>query len=167
MSFFSSILYEAVAAMKDRQGVNMVFNAERSLFPFDQEVHDLHPLSETSFKYLNSGFIVGKTETFKEMLSIVNADKIPDDHDTTDGRRIEPNDQPLLQRFFVVERKRMGLALDTRAEICQTLSGVLPEELDFDGPLIENRETGTTPVALHCNGRKEDWWPLLLEKLKL
>lgn len=150
-----------------RAPTQMIFNAERALFPFNEEVRDGHPQSETSYRFLNSGFIIGETETFRKCLDLMNADKIPDDHQRDDQTWVHPNDQELWQRLYVAERKSLGLALDTRAEICMTLANLLPEELDFDGPLISNNETTSTPVAIHVNGRKEEWWPLILDKLKL
>ncbi len=153
--------------LNDRPSVKMIFNAERALFPFNEEIEKGHPLSETSYRFLNSGFIVGETETFRKCLNILNADKIPDDHQLEDGSWVNPNDQFYWQSLFVSHRKSLGLALDTRQELCQTLAGVLPEELDFDSDLISNKETGSTPVVLHLNGKKEIWWPIILEKLKL
>ncbi len=148
-------------------GPKLIFNAERALFPFDQEVFQGHPLSETSYRFLNSGFIVGQTETFRKALELMNADKVPDDHQMPDKSWVNPNDQELWQKLFVAERKTLGLALDTRAELCLTLSNTVPEELDFDGPLISSKETGSAPICLHLNGAKELWWPAVLEKLKL
>lgn len=150
-----------------RVPTNAIFNAERALFPFNEEVEQGHPQSETSYRFLNSGFIVGQTETFRKALELMNADKVPDDHQLPDGTWINPNDQFLWQGLFVAHRKSLGLALDTRAELCMTLANTLPEELDFDGELISSRETGSTPIAIHVNGRKEEWWPIILEKLKL
>jgi len=158
---------ESCVVLEERKAVHMIFNAERKLFPFNEEVEDRHPFAETSYKYLNSGFIVGETDAFKECLRLLNADKIPDDHQRADGTWVHPNDQELWQRLFVSERFRIGMALDTRAEICQTLANVLPEELDFDEPLIRNTETNSTPIAIHINGRKEEWLPLILNHLKL
>ncbi len=148
-------------------GPKAIFNAERALFPFSEEVAAGHPPSETSFRFLNSGFIVGETDTFRKALELMNADKVPDDHQLPDGTWVNPNDQALWQSLFVAERKHLGLALDTRAELCMTFANVLPEELDFDGDLISNKETGSTPIALHLNGAKEIWWPMVLPKLGL
>jgi hypothetical protein len=146
----------------------LVFNAERAMWPPNKEVEDGHPVSDTSYRFLNSGFIVGDVGTFRLCLDLLNTDQIEDDHQLPDGSWVHPNDQVIWQRFFVDNKDELGLALDTRAEICQTLCNVKPDELDFSAELIWNRETGTTPIAIHVNGGgKEEWLPLILGKLNL
>ena len=150
-----------------RSGRRMVFNAERAMFPPNAEVEAGHPMSETSYRFLNSGFIVGYVNAFRECLDLLKVEQIEGDHQLSDGSWVNPNDQEIWQQFFVKNRERLYMRLDTHVEICQTLCNVQPDELDFTGPLIRNRETGSTPIALHINGRKEEWLPLILEKLNL
>jgi hypothetical protein len=151
-----------------RPGRRIVFNSERAIWPPNPEIESGHPKSETSYKFLNSGFIVGDVGTFRLCLKLLNADQIKDDYQLPDGSWVQPNDQVIWQQFFVDNHSELGMAIDTRAEICQTLCNVKQEELDFSEPLIRNRETGSAPIAFHVNGGgKEEWLPLILGHLKL
>lgn len=130
-------------------GPEIVWNAERSCFP-DSSLADRHPPSRTSFRYLNSGFGIGRTEDFLRLLEWMKADEIPDDSRDASGRGVHPNDQDFVMRALV--DGQLGMRLDHHAILCQTLCGVTAEDLDFDGPLIANRETGSFPCAFHFNG---------------
>lgn len=130
-------------------GDKICFNAERACFP-DASLADKHPECGTSYRYLNSGFSVGKTEDYLTCLKWMKADEIPDDSRNPDGSGNHPNDQLFFQQAFL--SGELPMVLDTRACICQTLCGVTAEELDFTGEFIENRETRMFPAALHANG---------------
>ncbi len=127
----------------------IVFNAERSIFP-DASLADSHPQCRSSFRYLNSGFAVGRTSDFHTMLDWMKADEIPNDSRNADGSGNHPNDQLFFQHAFL--SGELPIALDTNAMICQTLCGVTERDLDFSGPEIENRETGCWPSCWHFNG---------------
>lgn len=144
----------------------VVFNAERAIFP-DPSLADRHPTTKSSFRYLNSGFAVGRTADFLKILKWMDADNIPNDSRDSDGRGRHPNDQLLFQQAFV--SGELPIALDSGCDICQTLHGVDASELNFDGEFIENRETGSFPAALHANGPAKDSGIMepILKKLKL
>lgn len=141
---------EAIARLAQASyGDGIVWNAERNCFP-DGTLADKHPATDSSFKYLNSGFGVGRTEDFLKMLEWMKADDIPDDSRNPDGSGNHPNDQDFVMRAFLYGG--LGMKLDTMCVVCQTLCGVLPEEMDMSGKYIRNRETGGQPMALHWNG---------------
>lgn len=144
----------------------IVFNAERACFP-DASLAEKHPPSRTSYRFLNSGFSVGRTEDYLTALKWMKADEIPDDSRNPDGSANHPNDQNNWMQAFV--SGELPIALDTPVAICQTLCGVKPEELNFDGEFIENRETGGWPCAFHANGPAKDSGIMdpILRKLKL
>lgn len=127
----------------------IVFNAERACFP-DESLAAKHPQCRSSFRFLNSGFAVGRTSDFYTMLDWMKADEIPNDSRNADGSGCHPNDQLFFQHAFL--SGELPIALDTTVIICQTLCGVTDRDLDFSGPEIENRETGGWPAVWHFNG---------------
>lgn len=143
----------------------LVFNAEKALFPFDSRLAGAFPDPKTPYRYLNSGFSFGPTELYLEAINSMPQDYVVPDRRLENGSMFEPNDQPLWQQVYLYGNVKM--ALDTHAEYCHTLSNVEPNELDFNGPLIMDKELGTTPVALHLNGSKEKWKPLICSHLNL
>lgn len=160
---FQSDPLEALQALFKRPEL-IVWNAEKNCFP-QTTLAGKHPKSDTSFRFFNSGFSIGKTSAYLDLLKWMNVDWIPDDKQRPDGSWETPNDQELFMRAFLLN-DTMGL--DTKAEICQTLCGVEENELDFSGDKIRNKETGSTPIAFHINGGcKEFWKPRILSKLNL
>jgi hypothetical protein len=134
----------------------IIWNAEKACFP-NPKLADKFPETKTPFRYLNSGFSIGPRDLYIQALKEMRADEIPPDH-WMSGTKVEPNDQEYWQKQYLYGN--VPIRLDTKAEICQTLSDVKPEELDFSGELITNKETGSTPYAFHIK-------PLLINHLKL
>lgn len=143
----------------------IIWNAEMSLFPDNPKLRDQFPEPKTRFRFLNSGFAVGSTELFLKAINELPQDMLRADRQNPDGSWDTPNDQELWQKEYLFGT--VPMALDTHAEICQTLSGVVPDDLDFSYGAIRNKETGSVPFAFHCNGRKEDWKPILCQHLQL
>jgi hypothetical protein len=141
---------------------HILWNAEKNLFP-DPSLN--FPPVGTPYRYLNSGFAVGWDHAFLRLLEKMNLDAIPDDHIDGAGNHINPNDQLYFQQAFV--NQFVPMTLDTTAAVCQTLHGVLAEELDLTGDRITNRITGKSPMAFHMNGQKELWRDAILQKLNL
>jgi hypothetical protein len=139
----------------------IIWNAEKNCFP-DPKLADKFPETKTPYRYLNSGFSCGRTQLYLD--AIKEMGDIPDDHDE-DGKRVEPNDQLFWQRQYLYGN--VPMALDSRAEICQTLAGVEESELDFSGPLIRNKESGSIPICFHLNGSKERWKEKICNHLNL
>ncbi len=128
----------------------LVISSEKNCFPSDlKEEYD--KLSATSsYKYLNSGMIVGETSAFYEMLSKMELDKVPDDYRQEDGNMFHVNDQFLYQKIFL--KQPVKIVLDYNQVLCNTLHSVKIDELDFSGERIRNIETGRFPCSMHMNG---------------
>lgn len=142
-------------------GAEIIWNAEKNLFP-DPTLD--FPETETSYRYLNSGFAIGFPSAFKQMFAWMDLDVIGYDREEN-GKKIEPNDQLYIQHSFL--QSGIPMTLDSRCNICQTLHGVTENELDFSEDRIRNVETGTYPLVFHCNGQKEIWKDKILAKLNL
>lgn len=154
---------------------HVVFNAERNCFPcseltktsFDVIADDEWKV-KTPWRYLNSGFMVGKPENILKLLEAMNLDSIPDDHQLPDGSWFNPNDQDMFQRLFVQIPQASPMSLDYYGELAMAAHGTELNELDFSGPLIVNKITGATPGAYHLNGAaKNSLAPKILEHLGL
>lgn len=154
-------------------GSYVVFNAERSCFPcapdttayFDAVV-DRDKKIGTPWRYLNSGFMVGTDVQILKLLESMDLDSIPDDYQRPDGSWFNPNDQEQFQLAFC--KQPVPMCLDYYAEICMAAHGSTLDELDFSGPRIKNKITGSTPLAIHCNGdAKNSLAPAILNHLGL
>lgn len=129
----------AFGTMKDALGrigckSAVLFNAERNAWPYEQWGL-LYPECKSSFKYLNGGMAFVEVSRFIEMF---------EDNPIT----IYDNDQVLLAKIFLTNNK-YDIELDTNCNVFQTLCGTNWDE--FDG--LENKETGTSPILWHGNGK--------------
>lgn len=143
----------------------ILWNAERNCFP-DGSLADLHPKTDSSFKYLNSGICISRTDVMHMALELMNVDCILDDH--FDGTRmIEPNDQLYWQKAFLGQT--VFMRLDTDCVFFQTLCGVGENEVVVKNGKLTNLETHTHPIAIHANGgaKGEPIWKNLLNQLSL
>lgn len=132
----------------------VIISAERNCFPDDlKEEYDKlkNPTGRTtSFKYLNSGMIVGETDAILTCLEAMDLPNIPDDH--WDGEKmVNPNDQFLWQQIFL--KQPVEIRLDYATSLCMPLHSVKIDELNFDTKRkIRNEETEIFPLSLHLNG---------------
>lgn len=129
----------------------IVISCEKNCFPNDlkKEYDSLQYLS--SYRYLNSGMIVGETEAMLAVLEAMDLDNVPEDYRQENGQMFHVNDQFLYQQIFLKQPVKM--ILDYEQVLCNTLHSVNINELDFqDSQLIRNKETGFYPRSFHMNG---------------
>lgn len=138
----------------------IVIGSERNCFPsnFKKEYDRLQHTS--SFKYLNSGVIVGETEAILTVLEAMDAANLPRDyHDNIKGYNHHFNDQAYYMDLFL--RQPVKMKLDYECLIAQNMQDVTQEELVFFGggsvggsfiSKIKNKETNTCPSIIHWNG---------------
>jgi len=146
---FAASLDELIGSYK---GFNkpIVISSEKNCFPIDtKEEYDKLPYT-SSYRYLNSGMIVGETEALLTVLESMDAENIPDDYRMENGNNFHYNDQELYQKIFL--KQPVEMALDYGQILCNTLHSVGLEELDFSGDRIRNIETNSFPCAMHMNG---------------
>lgn len=129
---------------------DLVISAERNCFPADLKEQYDSLNTKTSFKYLNSGFIVGKTRALLLALEAMDLDNVPDDYRREDGSMCHINDQELWQYLFL--KQPVKIKLDSETIFGNALHSMSIEDLDFSGELIKNVETGNYPYSLHMNG---------------
>jgi len=130
-------------------GCDLIISSEKNPFPLDlKDEYDKLPYT-SSFKYLNSGFIVGYTNKLLELLESMEVEKIPDDY--FDGEKnVHFNDQFEIQKAFL--KQPVHIKLDYQQQFSRTLHEAKLEELDFSEPQIRNIETNTYPFTFHMNG---------------
>lgn len=138
----------------------IVIGSERNCFPsnFKKEYDRLQHTS--SFKYLNSGVIVGETEAILTVLEAMDAANLPRDyHDNIKGYNHHFNDQAYYMDLYL--RQPVKMKLDYECLIAQNMQDVTQEELAFFGggsvggsfvSKIKNKETNTCPSIIHWNG---------------
>lgn len=130
---------------------DIVISAEKNCFPDDLKPEFDSLNTPTSYKYLNSGMIVGKTDAILTCLKAMDLSNVPDDHYDEEKRcMVHPNDQFLWQQVFV--KQPVKIKLDSEQWMSQTLHGVAKDELNFDFQNIFNKETGASPRHFHFNG---------------
>lgn len=170
--FFQAHPDEIVDAWSSAFPGHIAFNAERSCFPCTPEttayfdaITDASRIT-SPWRYLNSGFMVGTPKDILALLESMNLDDIPDDYQRPDGSWFNPNDQEQFQLAFT--KQPVPMCLDYYTELCMAAHGSTLDELDLSGPRIKNKITGSTPLAIHCNGSaKNDLAPKILEHLGL
>lgn len=141
----------------------IIFNGELACWPL-AELADKFP-DVGPYRFLNSGFFMGKADKILALLESMNLDDIPDDHQRPDGSWENPNDQAEYQKAFV--KQPVPMEVDANAVLCQTLSGGSIEDFDFSEKRIRNKRTGTWPSAFHFNGKKELLMAPILKHLGL
>lgn len=127
-----------------------VCSAEKNCFPGD--LRDQFPESPTSYRFLNSGFIVAETAALLAVLESMDLDNVPDDYwDNERKCNIHINDQYLFHEEFIKQPVKM--VLDYKQMLSNTMHDVALEELEFNDPVgIRNKETGMYPMTFHLNG---------------
>lgn len=130
-----------------------VCSAERNCFPGD--LKELFPESPTSYRYLNSGFIVAEKDALLAVLESMELDNVPDDYRKENGHMHHTNDQFLFQQEFIKQPVKM--VLDYHQVLSQTMHDVKINELDLDDLRgIRNKETEIYPMTFHFNGGAKD-----------
>lgn len=135
--FVLGTMEEALSKIIDKDVI--LFNAEKNSWPYEQWAL-LYPKSQFSFKYLNGGIAFVEVQRFIKMFE-----------DSPIGH--EDNDQVLLAKTFLTRAGMYDMRLDTGCHVFQTLCGTNWEDFKFQSCWIVNKETGTTPVLVHGNGR--------------
>lgn len=139
--------------------------AERNLFPPAEESR--WPKCGSSYRFLNSGFIISTPDEMIAVLESMDLDNAPNDGE--DHADPHPNDQEYYQRAFLKQPVPMRLDTDTR--FVWNLHGVDLSNFEFGEGIIRNRETGTAPYCIHFNGNSKDtppeMRPMILKHLQL
>lgn len=140
--------------------IPVLIGAEKNCFPtcFKKE-YDRWALGyESSYKYLNSGIIIGETEAIMTILEAMDAPNLPIDyHDGRTGRNFHFNDQAYYMDIAL--RQPVPIKLDRSCWVAQNMQDVSESEIEFcnDGR-ISNKETKEKPSIVHWNGGSKDKW---------
>src|ERR1700760_301176 len=104
----------------------IVISSEKNCFPGDlrEQYNALNP--PTSYKYLNSGMIVGETEAILAALEAMDLGNVPEDYRREDGTMYHINDQALWLELFL--KQPIPMKLDYYQSLCQTLHDVKADE---------------------------------------
>lgn len=130
---------------------DIVVSTERNCFPPDLKDEFDKIKAPTDYKYLNSGLVIGKTESIKKCFESVDILSMPDDHfDPVLQRNIHPEDQTLWQNLFL--KQEANIKLDYYQQLCQTLHDATIDEFDLTEERIKNKITNSYPCILHFNG---------------
>jgi hypothetical protein len=142
----------------------IVWNAERACFS-DASLASEHPATQSSFKYLNSGWGCGLTESFLAAMAEEDPDLLPDDHRKPDGSMHHSCDQDYWMRRMLYGRTPIGL--DNEGVLCQTYCGMSEAEIAFEPEgKIRILETGNYPMVHHANGNSKDHiLPMIIKHL--
>jgi len=128
---------------------DIVFSSEKTCFPADRkEEYDKLPFT-SSYKYLNSGMIVGKTASVLKLLEAMDVESVPDDYWDKD-HMVHFNDQAFYLDWFL--KQPVPMKLDYDQKISTTLHAVDMDEIDFSEDGIMVKETNTFPCTIHGNG---------------
>lgn len=134
---------------------DIVINAERNMFPADYAEGFAKLTAPTQWRYLNSGFIVGKTEAILTCLEAMDLPFVKGDHwDDTRQCMEHPDDQRMWQKAFLDQP--VPIELDYYCALSQTMHEVDMAMFDFSGERIKNVVTNSHPCVFHLNGSAKD-----------
>lgn len=134
--------------------VDIVINAEKNCFPSDFKGR-YNKECPTDYKYINSGFIVGKTEAILSCLESMDLGNVIGDHyDNEKKQQINPEDQSMWHEEYL--KQTVSISLDYKCEISQTLHEANMEDFDFSTDRIRNKVTNSYPCVFHLNGSAKD-----------
>jgi len=140
--------YDVVVLGTMDEALSKVFNMECILFgseinawPYEQWAY-LYPESNSRYKYLNGGLAFVCVKEFINMF---------EDNPITS----ESNDQVILAKTFLINRREYQMFLDTNCDVFQNLCMTTWNDFDFIDGRIINKETGTNPVFCHFNGKHD------------
>lgn len=135
---------------------DIVINAERNCFPGHfKESFDAKCLAPTEYKYLNSGFIVGKTDAILACLEAMDLPSMLGDHfDQEKNCVINPEDQSKWAEMYL--KQPASIALDYHCALSQTMHEANMDEFDFSEARIRNKVTNSHPCVWHMNGSSKD-----------
>lgn len=132
-------------------GTDIVINAEQNCFPLAYKDEFDKTQSPTKYKYLNSGFIVGKTDAILTCLEEMDLQNMPGDYyDEEKKCNVHPEDQTLWQEMFL--KQPVTISLDYYGALSQTLHEANIDEFDFSEQRIKNKLTNSYPCCFHFNG---------------
>uniref|UniRef100_A0A224XJ30 procollagen-lysine 5-dioxygenase n=1 Tax=Panstrongylus lignarius TaxID=156445 RepID=A0A224XJ30_9HEMI len=124
----------------------LVFSAEVFCWP-DEDLASQYPVTESPYKYLNSGGLIGYAKDLYELL---------------DSKRLKnkDDDQLYYTNLFLDKelREKYRMRLDHKAKIFQNIHGAendLKLETDVQESYLENILTGNKPLVLHGNGPRK------------
>lgn len=123
----------------------IVFSSEKTCFPDDKkEYYDRLPHT-SSYKYLNSGMIVGYTASVLKLLEAMDVEAVPDDYWDND-HMVHFNDQAFYLDWFL--KQPVPMKLDYDQKISTTLHAVEMDEIDFSKDGIMVKETNFSTRTL-------------------
>lgn len=140
--------------MEYTEGSCILISTEKNCFPdtFKKEFDEVADLvdNSTEYRYINSGFIIGKTSDILKCLEAMDLPNLPDDH--FDGEKnVHPNDQFEWQKIWAT-LDTVDFYLDYLQQFSATLHETTPDQLDFTEDKIKLKSTGSYPLTWHMNG---------------
>ncbi|KAK9501159.1 hypothetical protein O3M35_002249 [Rhynocoris fuscipes] len=124
----------------------LVFSAEVFCWP-DEDLASKYPVTESPYKYLNSGGLIGYAS---DLYTLLDSQRLKNKDD----------DQLYYTNLFLDKtlREKYRMRLDHKASIFQNIHGAendLKLDTDVEGSSLENILTGTKPLVLHGNGPRK------------
>jgi hypothetical protein len=140
---------EKLIEMYKTFNTDIVFNAERNLFPRG-DLLSLYPETGSPWRFLNSGFFIGTTDSIITLLESMKLELIADDYRKPDGSWHHENDQGYFLEHFT--KQLVPMKLDSNCFIAQTLHGEELKDFTINESVCKNNITETCPVVWHANG---------------
>lgn len=135
-----------------KMNVHFLMSAEKNCYPFAYRADD-YPLTESSFKFINSGSYIGYVSNLKIWL----ADLTPID--------LKTSDQGQITNHFL--DKNTHFTIDYFCELFLSLFNVESKEiiLDVDDKMVHCLTTSSEPCVIHANGKSFDLLDMIYQKL--
>lgn len=139
----------------------VVFNGERCCFPRGDLAEQFEDKG-TPWRYVNSGFMMGKPEDILTIIQDMGIDAIGEDRRGPNGM-IEPNDQEHYTLAYL--RQPVPMVIDSKTQLCMACHGSSLDDISLG---LKNNITGEKPGVWHFNGDAKNFvMPAILKTLNI
>lgn len=126
----------------------LTWSAEKACYPHPEVAarYKYGPKFKSPWRYLNNGGYGGPLDALIEFFDRYGLNRLPN----------EANGQAeAMEAYLKAKEDGLQIKLDTRCGLFQCIAHTDPDDFSFDGQLLVNNVTKTTPAILHGNGRTD------------
>jgi hypothetical protein len=126
----------------------LTWSAEKACYPHPEVAkrYKYGNAFKSPWRYLNNGGYGGPLDALIEFFDRYGLNRLPN----------EANGQAeAMEAYLKAKEDGLPIKLDTRCDLFQCIAHSEPTDFSFNGQILKNNVTKTTPAILHGNGRTD------------